>query len=136
VLLGSLASAPLNAVGRTVLRASIRRSLNQRLLAEDWLRRQSEIADERIQSPLVVVGMMGSGTTLLQRLVASDPRLYAALGWEIEEPAPRPGVWWDEPDPRIADARVLPTIGQFPASPGIRRSRGCPHGEVIPREPC
>lgn len=103
VLLSSLAAAPLNPVGTMVLRASIRRSLVQRLLAESWFARHPEIADERIQRPLVVVGMMRSGTTLLQRLLARDPRCTSALGWEIAEPAPRPGMRWDEVDPRIAD---------------------------------
>jgi len=102
-LLAALAEAPLNSVGRTVLRASIRRSLTQRLRAHDWLVRHPEIADERIANPLVVVGMMRSGTTLLQRLVARDARFFSALGWEIAEPAPRPDTRWDTPDPRIAD---------------------------------
>jgi len=103
VLLASLADAPLNAVGTMVLRASIRRSLVQRLRAEDWRRRHPEIAEERIERPVVVVGMMRSGTTLVQRLLARDRRFYAALGWEIGEPAPRPGTDWSAPDPRIPD---------------------------------
>ena len=103
VLLASLAAAPLNAVGTAVLRASIRRSLTQRLRARYWFARHPEIADERIEAPLVVVGMMRSGTTLIQRLLARDPRCYCALGWEIAEPAPRPDVRWDAPDPRVAD---------------------------------
>jgi hypothetical protein len=106
VLLASLADAPLNAVGTTVLRASIRRSLTQRLLVDDWFARHPEIADERIEGPLVVVGMMRSGTTLIQRLLSRDPRFYCALGWEIGEPAPRPGTSWDAPDPRIADGEA------------------------------
>jgi hypothetical protein len=106
VLLASLADAPLNAIGTTVLRASIRRSLVQRLLAEDWFARHPEIADERIESPLVVIGMMRSGTTLMQRLLSRDPRSYCAYGWEIGEPAPRAGTRWDEPDPRIPDGEA------------------------------
>jgi hypothetical protein len=106
-LLAALAEAPLNAVGTMVLRSSIRRSLTQRLLAEDWFRRHSEIAEERITAPIVVVGMMRSGTTLLQRLLACDPRLYAALGWEIGEPAPRPDTDWNAPDPRVADGEAV-----------------------------
>jgi hypothetical protein len=102
VLLGSLAEAPLNAVGVAVLRASLRRSLTQRLRAEDWFARHPEIAAEPIERPLVVVGLMRSGTTLIQRLLARDPRIIAALGWEIAEPAPRAGTRWDAPDPRVA----------------------------------
>ncbi len=103
VLLRSLAAAPLNSVGTLVLRASLRRSLVQRLRARDWRRRHPEIAEERVAPPIVVVGMMRSGTTLMQRLLARDPRSYSALGWELGEPAPRPGTRWEEPDPRIED---------------------------------
>lgn len=105
-LLASLAEAGLNAVGTLVLRSSLRRSLMQRLRAQYWWSRHPEIAAERIERPLVVVGMMRSGTTLVQRLLARDPRFYSALGWEISEPAPRPGTDWRESDPRIADARA------------------------------
>ena len=52
VLLASLAEAPLNAIGTTVLRASLRRSLVQRLLAQHWFDAHPEIAAERIESPL------------------------------------------------------------------------------------
>jgi len=103
VLLQSLAEAPLNAVGTTVLRASIRRSLTQRLAAEACFAAHPEIADERVDDPVVIVGLMRSGTTLLQRLLARDPRFHSALGWEIAEPAPRPGAPGGEDDPRIAD---------------------------------
>jgi len=106
-LLTALADAPLNAIGTAVLRTSIRRSLTQRLLAESWFAREPEIARERIAAPIVVVGMMRSGTTLLQRLLARDPRFYCALGWEVGEPAPRPGTDWSAPDPRIADGEAV-----------------------------
>lgn len=106
VLLASLAEAPLNAVGTVVLRTSIRRSLVQRLLAQHWFTQHPEIADQRIERPLVVVGMMRSGTTLIQRVLAQDPRVYSALGWEIGEPAPRRGSEGQEPDPRIADGEA------------------------------
>jgi len=49
---------------------------------------------------------MRSGTTLVQRLLASDSRHYAALGWEVREPAPKPGAWPVDPDPRIAAAEA------------------------------
>lgn len=106
-LLDALANARLNSVGTAILRASIRRSLTQRLLAEHWFTQQPEIARESIEAPIVVVGMMRSGTTLLQRLLARDPRLYSALGWEIGEPAPRPGTDWSAPDPRVADGEAI-----------------------------
>jgi hypothetical protein len=106
VLLDSLRSAPLNDLGSFIMRGTLLRSLIQRLRAEQWWSVHPEILDEPIEAPIVVVGMMRSGTTLLQRVLASDPRLACAYGWEVGEPAPRPG--WDPSaeDPRIADAEA------------------------------
>jgi hypothetical protein len=106
VLLDSLRTAPLNDLGTTILRGGLLRSLVQRLRAEQWWTAHPEILDEPIEAPIVVVGMMRSGTTLLQRVLASDPRLACAYGWEVGEPAPRAG--WDPAadDPRIADAEA------------------------------
>lgn len=106
MLLDALAKAPLNAVGTTVLRSSIRRSLVQRLLANDWLARHPEIEDECVDDPIVVVGMMRSGTTLIQRLLARDPRLHCAYGWELGEPSPRRGTPWATTDPRVASGQA------------------------------
>src|SRR4029453_79167 len=50
--------------------------------------------------------MMRSGTTLIQRLLASDPRHYCTMGFESLEPAPRLGVSSDQVDPRIGDAEA------------------------------
>jgi hypothetical protein len=106
MLLTSLSGAPLHAIGVRLLRGSVVWSLVSRLRARYWVKHQPEIADEVIESPLVVVGMMRSGTTLLQRMLASDARHYCALGWEVREPAPKPGIGLIEPDPRIAAAEA------------------------------
>jgi hypothetical protein len=73
-----------------------------RLRAQEWISRHPEITQEKIVAPIVVVGMMRSGTTLLQRLLAAD-RFHCATG----------GRWWrsrpssatsgsEREDPRIA----------------------------------
>jgi hypothetical protein len=104
VLLASLRSAPLNDLGTMIMRGTLLRSLIQRLRAEQWWTAHPEILDEPIEAPIVVVGMMRSGTTLLQRVLASDSRLACAYGWEVGEPAPRADWEPTAPDPRIADA--------------------------------
>ena len=95
-------NAGLNSVGVHILRSGIVHSLRMRLRAQEWIRRHPEILDEQIIAPVVVVGMMRSGTTLLQRLLAADPRFKCAYGWEVVEVAPRLDHQFTGVDPRIA----------------------------------
>ena len=104
VLLEAYAGAGLNEMGAHLLRGGVVHSLRMRLRAQEWFRRHPEIADEQVIDPVVVVGMMRSGTTLLQRLLAADPRFRCARGWEVVEVAPRLDHDWDVEDPRIAKA--------------------------------
>jgi hypothetical protein len=102
VLLDDYATADLNAIGELILRSGIVHSLRMRLRAQEWIRRHPEILEERISAPIVVVGMMRSGTTLLQRLLAADSRFHCAYGWEVVEAAPRLDHRFTGVDPRIA----------------------------------
>ena len=102
VLLTDYATADLNDIGVLILRAGIVHSLRMRLRAQEWIRRHPEILDERVVAPVVVVGMMRSGTTLLQRLLAADPRFHCAYGWEVVEAAPKLDYEFAGVDPRIA----------------------------------
>jgi hypothetical protein len=104
VLLADYAAADLNAVGVLILRSGIVHSLRMRLRAQEWIRRHPEILDERIAAPIVVVGMMRSGTTLLQRLLAADARFNCAYGWEVVEVAPRLDHRFNGPD--VSDPRI------------------------------
>lgn len=101
VLLDSYAAAGLSDLGRMILRSGTVHSLRMRLRAQQWFTAHPEIADEQIIAPVVVVGMMRSGTTLMQRLIAADPAVACAFGWEVQQVAPR--LDWDPlaPDPRI-----------------------------------
>lgn len=103
VLLADYARADLNAIGVHILRSGLVHSLRMRLRTQEWIRRHPEILDERVAAPIVVVGMMRSGTTLLQRLLAADPRFVCAYGWEVVEVAPRLDHRFTQAaDPRIA----------------------------------
>ncbi|MCV7089047.1 sulfotransferase family protein [Mycobacterium interjectum] len=102
VLLADYERADLNAIGIHILRSGIVHSLRMRLRAQEWIRRHPEILEERLTAPIVVVGMMRSGTTLLQRLLAADPRFVCAYGWEVVEVAPRLDHQFTDVDPRIA----------------------------------
>ena len=103
-LADSYAAADLNDIGVHILRSGLVHSLRMRLRAQEWIRRHPEILEETIAAPIVVVGMMRSGTTLLQRLLAADDRFHCAYGWEVVEVAPKLDYQWstDGPeDPRI-----------------------------------
>jgi hypothetical protein len=102
VLLADYARADLNAIGTHIVRSGIVHSLRMRLRTQEWIRRHPEILDEQVAAPIAVVGMMRSGTTLLQRLLAADPRLICAYGWEVVEVAPRLDYQFSGVDPRIA----------------------------------
>jgi hypothetical protein len=102
VLLADYPRADLNAIGTHILRSGIVHSLRMRLRAQEWIRHHPEILEEKVAAPIVVVGMMRSGTTLLQRLLAADPRFVCAYGWEVVEVAPRLDHQFSGVDPRIA----------------------------------
>jgi len=108
VLLSSLENeANLHAAGRVAQRARIVDSLITRLRTQDHLTRHPEILSERIEAPLFVVGLPRTGTTLLQRMLASDPDVNALLWWECRSPAPWPdSPWRNGRDPRIDSAHA------------------------------
>jgi hypothetical protein len=106
MLTDDYACADLNVVGVHILRSGIVHSLRMRLRAQEWIRRRPEILRERIVAPIVVVGMMRSGTTLVQRLLAADPRFNVAYGWEVVEVAPRLEHRFTGADPRIEISEV------------------------------
>lgn len=99
-----VAHADLSEMGAHIVRAGLVHHLRMRLRATEWRRRHPEIADEVVEAPVVVVGMMRSGTTLVQRLLAADPRFTCAHGWEVVAPAPKLGFDFSGEDPRIAAA--------------------------------
>jgi Sulfotransferase family len=103
VLSDSYSAADLNDIGVHILRSGLIHSLRMRLRAQEWIRRCPEITAEKIVAPIVVVGMMRSGTTLLQRLLAADSRFHCAYGWEVVEVAPKLDYGFGaQTDPRIA----------------------------------
>ena len=102
VLLASLAGeARLNAIGLLIAHGSILKVLKERLWAADLFRRHPEILAEELAAPLVIVGPMRSGTTRLQRLLASDPAFGGLRLFEAMCPVPWPGSFRASVDPRL-----------------------------------
>ena len=96
------ADPELTALARISLRNYLVRYAANRLLIHDTLQRHPEILDERIERPLVVVGLPRSGTTHMVNLLAADDRLHSLPLWESYEPVPRRG---EAPLPDGSDPR-------------------------------
>jgi len=107
VLLEALAAeARLNDVGQAALRGTVAGSLANRLRVFDWLERHPAVTTERIDAPVVVVGMFRAGTTFLSELLDQDPDNRALLRWEAADsvPPPRPDAF--RTGPRVDAARA------------------------------
>ena len=96
----------LSGMGRQILAARIVELLRNRLVLEDYVRRHPGILAERIDDPIVIVGLARTGTTFLQRILSCDPRLYPLWWWEARFPAPVSGDAPSGEDPRIGLARA------------------------------
>ena len=49
-----------------------------------------EIADVKIERPIVILGLPRCGTSILQALVGADPDVRTPLQWEVAAPSPPP----------------------------------------------
>jgi hypothetical protein len=95
--------AALTPIGRIVQRQRIVDLLVNRLRAEEHFKRYPEILGEEIRRPLVIVGLPRTGTTLLHRTIARDPRFHGVLWYECRYPAP---AFVDGADPRVVQAQA------------------------------
>ena len=110
--------ANLHPLGRIMARENFLRILCNRLRMRDALKRNPLILEQPMQDPIFVVGLQRTGTTILHRLLASDPSHRFLASWEAVNPAPLPArgvkqwarkflrAWVPEggPDPRIRGA--------------------------------
>jgi hypothetical protein len=93
--------AGLTPVGRLLTREVLTTALAKQLQLQDWFVRYSEIAREEVRTPLIIVGMPRTGTTILHELMALDPNNRCPLFWEVEAPFPPPETRTYDIDPRI-----------------------------------
>jgi len=98
--------ARLNELGELAVRDAVVNSLANRLRVLDWIRRHPEVAGERIDAPIVVIGMFRAGTTFLSQLLDQDPHNRALLRWEAGDSAPPPSPANFRSGPRVDAARL------------------------------
>ena len=92
--------------------------LVKRLRLVDDRKRYPEIGEERIKSPVFIVGLPRSGSTLLHALLGQVAGIRVPLYWEMAVPSPPPQVDTYATDPRIA--QVQTALGQLPAEMLVR----------------
>jgi hypothetical protein len=109
-LLDSLeAEANLSRRGRELCRIKLVHHLATRLrVQENHARAGAAISKQPIVRPLIVIGFPRTGSTLLQNLLALDPRARSLKFWELYSPyapvrEPEPG----EMDPRLVAAAAF-----------------------------
>lgn len=97
--------ARLNDLGTAALPASLVSALVNRLKVVDWAAAHPEVAGERIEAPVVVIGMFRAGTTFLSNLLDADPANRALLAWESLDSVPPPTPAERRSGPRVEAAQ-------------------------------
>jgi hypothetical protein len=123
--------ADLTPLGRTMARADILMALEHRLQLQQWRAVRPEIALERIDAPVVVIGMARTGTTIVHNLLAKDRRNRVPMTWEVDLPFPPPEIANRDDDPRIDEVeRRLARVDQL--IPDFKKMH--PMGALHPQE--
>lgn len=115
VLLHSMRDeAQLNEAGANTHAGRIVNALENRLRRIDLIKRHPEILDEDVDVGVIIVGLPRTGSTMLQRLLASSPHATAMYWWESIFPLPRGELSEADFAARKADAVTL--VEQFVAA--------------------
>ena len=78
--------AQLHVLGRITARDDTARIVRTQLRVNRELARRPEILETRLPTPLIILGLPRSGTTILQTLLAQDPENRALLYYEGFDP--------------------------------------------------
>jgi hypothetical protein len=97
----------LSELGRMAKTADVLRLLRNRLRFEHDVKLHPEILDEPILPPIIILGLVRTGTSKLQGVLSTDPGAQRLELWRMYNSAPFPGASSDGPDPRIAEAQLI-----------------------------
>lgn len=111
--------ARLNETGRTLARQTVQDLLVRRLRCEKQWRAHPETLEHEIVRPIVICGLVRTGSTALHALMGQDPDLQVLQYWLAESPQPRPPreTWAEHPDFERARAEI---DGMYAADPSLR----------------
>ena len=103
VLVDMRESAPgVNRGGRDYVYGQFVDALWNRLRVVDYVKRHPEVTEQRVERPLVVLGLPRTGTSLASYLSDQDPLRRSLLTWEAEDSVPP-----STPDTLRTDPRCL-----------------------------
>ena len=111
--------ARLSELGSVMAESFLISTLTNRLQVEAWRAAHPEVAAERVEAPIVVVGMSRSGTTLLSHLLGKDDGLRSLLRWEALESVPPPESATYGTDPRYRTAIEMDAVSDL-VLPGFK----------------
>ena len=92
-LCASLADAQLNALGHTMAYGQLKNAIRTRHALGKLWREYPELAATPLAPPIIVLGQMRSGTTRVQRLLASDPQFSGTRFCDSHNPVPSRPDW-------------------------------------------
>jgi len=109
--------ARLNEIGRIIASERALGHMVNRLNYVEDRKRHPEIAAERIERPVFIIGMPRTGTTILHDIFGQDPANRTPMTWEVMFPSPPPEAETFDSDPRIeACEATFPSVDlQIPA---------------------
>jgi Sulfotransferase family len=96
----------LNPLGEMAVRDVVVSALASRMKVYDWARRHPDVTNERIEAPIIVIGMFRAGTTFLSQLLDQDPGNRALLRWESGDSVPPPTPDNHRTGPRVDAAQA------------------------------
>jgi hypothetical protein len=109
LLVDSVESTPgVNPGGRDFVYGQFIDALWNRLRIVDYLSRNPEVSDERVERPLVILGLPRTGTSLASYLLDQDPQRRSLLTWEAADSVPP-----STPETLRADPRCLKKKGEL-----------------------
>jgi len=93
--------AMLTPFGKLVARERCLGHIVNRLHYVNDRKRFPDIAQQKIEKPIFIIGFPRTGTTILHDILAQDPANRAPMTWEVMFPSPPPQTATFETDPRI-----------------------------------
>jgi hypothetical protein len=100
--------AHLSDLGRAIVRQEIVKILQARLLCEARLKQHAGECEQQIRRPIIILGLVRTGSTALHYLMGQDPGIQKLEYWMAANPQPRPPreEWDEHPDFRASQAEI------------------------------